>query len=246
MTSLAIGNDIVDLAEPGAAGKARDRRFMDRVFTAEERACILGALSPALAVWKTWAAKETAYKIASKVRGKVVFAHRAFEVEPGAAGTAGGWGRVRFDGLDIRVRWETARDYVHCVGQLIQHRPGDAAASPHEPRPVHSAIVHHGQLLSGTLSAAERASVHSTPSARARLVARRLFERLGLQGVEVLRHWRERGWGPPVAAIGGEMLPGFDVSLSHDGRFVAAAVAGAAQGSGFLRRGRGDPITGVR
>jgi len=228
MTPLAIGNDIVDLAEPGVAGKAHDRRFMDRVFTPGERARILAAAVPGLAVWKTWAAKEAAYKIACKVRGRVVFAHRAFEVEPDADGTLGRWARVRFDGLDIRIRWETARDYVHCVGQLIPRGPGDAAASPLTPWRVLSDIVHHGQRLRGAFTAAEWASVHSTPSARARLVARHLFERWELRGVEVLRHWREWGWSPPVAAVAGQPLDGFDVSLSHDGRFVAAAVVGPA------------------
>lgn len=224
MTPLAIGNDIVDLAEPGAAGKARDRRFMDRVFTPGEQGRILGAAAPALALWKTWAAKEAAYKIASKVRGRIVFAHRAFEVEPGAGGTAGRCGRVRFDGLEIRVWWETARGCVHCVGQLIQACPGSFPASWLRPPQIVSDIVEHGQRIAGSLTPAERASVHSTPSARARLVARRLFERLGLHGVEVLRHRQESGWSAPVAALEGRPLPGFDVSLSHDGRFVAAAV----------------------
>ena len=41
-TACWIGNDIVDLAEPGVAGKERDRRFVDRVFTPDERARILG------------------------------------------------------------------------------------------------------------------------------------------------------------------------------------------------------------
>jgi phosphopantetheine--protein transferase-like protein len=227
-TRAWIGNDIVDLAEPGVAGKEQDRRFMDRVFTPDERARILASAAPTIALWKTWAAKEAAYKIASKIRGKVVFAHRAFEVEPGTTNTLGHSAKVRFDGLDIRVRWQTARDYVHCVGQLIQQSAGDASAAPRAPRRIISDIVHHGHLLYGTLTAAEQASVHSTPSARVRLVARRLFERWELQGAEVLRQWREWGWSPPVVALEGQPLAGFDVSLSHDGRFVAASVVGPA------------------
>ena len=227
-TRAWIGNDIVDLAEPGVAGKEQDRRFMDRVFTPEERARILASAAPTIALWKTWAAKEAAYKIACKLRERVVFAHRAFVVEPGATATLGQWAQVRFDGLDIRVSWETARDYIHCVGQLMQPSAGDPAAAPRAPRQILSDIVHHGHLLCGTLTTAEQASVHSTPSERARLVARRLFERWELQGAEVLRLWREWGWSPPVVALEGEPLAGFDVSLSHDGRFVAASVAGPA------------------
>jgi len=226
MTRSWIGNDIVDLAEPGVAGKEQDRRFMDRVFTPEERARILASAAPTIALWQTWAAKEAAYKIASKIRDRVVFAHRAFEVEPGAIDALGHWAQVRFDGLDIRVRWETARDYVHCVGQLVRHPAGKVSGAPSAPRHVLSDIVHHGQVLFGTLTSAEQESVYSTASARARLVARRLIERWELQGAEVLRHWREWGWGPPVVAREGQPLAGYDVSLSHDGRFVAASVAG--------------------
>lgn len=228
LTRALIGNDIVDLAEPGVAGKEQDRRFMDRVFTSEERARILDAAAPTIALWKTWAAKEAAYKVACKIREKVVFAHRAFEVQTDAAEAFGHWAQVRFDGLDIRVRWETARDYVHCVGQLVRHSGGDITGPAITPRHVFSDVVHHGQALGGTLTMAELASVYSTASARARLVARRLMERWELQGAEVLRHWREWGWSPPVVASQGEPLSGFDVSLSHDGRFVAASVVGPA------------------
>jgi phosphopantetheine--protein transferase-like protein len=221
-----IGNDVVDLAEPGVAGKERDRRFMDRVFTPEERARILEAAAPTIALWKTWAAKETAFKIASKIREKVVFVHRAFEVEPVAALPHDFSARVRFEDLDIRVRWETALDYIHCIGQLARPAAIDPAAAGRSPRRVVADIVHQGQSLGGTLTSAERASVHSTASARARLVARRLMERWELQGAEVLRLWREWGWSPPVVARGGQPVTGFDISLSHDGRFVAAALVG--------------------
>jgi phosphopantetheine--protein transferase-like protein len=232
-----IGNDVVDLAEPGVAGKERDRRFMDRVFTPEERAHILEAAAPTIALWKTWAAKETAFKIASKLREGVVFAHRAFEVEVEATGQRA---RVRFEGLDVRVRWELAREYVHCIGQLARERSSPCllrgakaeaqcaavAESLLDWRRFFSGIVHEGQALQGQLTEAEQASVHSTASARARLLARRLMERWDPQGAEIVRLWRSWGWGPPVVAREGTPLPAFDVSLSHDGRFVAAAVVG--------------------
>ena len=235
-----IGNDIVDLAEPGVAGKECDRRFMDRVFTPAEQARILDAAAPTIALWKTWTAKETAFKIASKIRGGLVFRHQAFEVsaevsEPDGAGApmtsaAAHWARVRFEDLEIRVRWETACDYVHCIGQLARERmnaaPASPADAPRDWRRILADIVRDGQPLGGALSEAEQASVHSTASERVRLLARRLMERWDVQGAEVVRLWRVWGWGPPVVAQEGEPVAGFDVSLSHDGRFVAAAVAG--------------------
>ena len=225
-----IGNDIVDLAEPGVAGKERDRRFMDRVFTPQERAHILEAAAPTIALWKTWAAKETAFKIASKLRREgVIFAHRAFEVEPEAPNRPA---RVRFEDLEIGVRWELARDYVHCIGHLARERATAlaerATAGDGGPawRRLFASVVHEGQSMDGALSGAEQASVYSTASARARLLARRLMERWDLQGAEIVRVWRTWGWGPPVVAREGAPLPAFDVSLSHDGRFVAAAIVG--------------------
>lgn len=233
-----IGNDIVDLAEPGVAGKERDRRFMDRVFTPEERERILAAAAPTLALWRTWTAKETAFKIASKLKEGVVFAHRRFEVgpepppAPGPAshGRLSDWVSVRFEDLDVRVRWETAVDYVHCIGQLARGEVPVAAGpeAPGRARRLLAGILHDGQALDGVLSRAERASVHSTASVRARLLARRLMDRWDLQGAEIVRLWRAWGWSPPVIARCGQPLTGFDVSLSHDGRFVAAALTGPA------------------
>jgi phosphopantetheine--protein transferase-like protein len=225
-----IGNDIVDLAEPGVACKERDRRFMDRVFTPAERAHILEHAAPTIALWKTWAAKETAYKIAAKLREGVVFAHRAFEVE--TDGWSGRLARVRFEDLDIRVRWELARDYVHCIGHLARERAVGAAWTAQggdggrDWRRLFAGILHEGQAMHGRLTTAEQASVHSTASERARLLARRLMERWDVRGAEIVRLWRSWGWSPPVVAQEGAPLTAFDVSLSHDGRFVAAAVVG--------------------
>ena len=190
-TGCWIGNDIVDLAEPGVAGKERDRRFVDRVFTPAERARILDAVAPTIALWKTWAAKEAAYKVACKLREKVVFAHQAFEV---AIDRHDGW--VRFEDLVVRVRWELARDYIHCVGQLekmsgtifqeeLPAVPAEGAGSrPGFRGRLLTAIAHARQPIDGSLTSAERASVHSTPSERARLLARRVMEQWDLRGTE--------------------------------------------------------------
>jgi phosphopantetheine--protein transferase-like protein len=237
-----IGNDVVDLAEPGVAGKEHDRRFMDRVFTPEERERILAAAAPTLALWKTWSAKETAFKIASKLREGLVFAHQQFEVVPDdsweperAAGEAiGQWASVYFEGFEIKVRWDTACDYIHCIGQLARQGDADALRTarelPGHARPVLSRIVSEGHRLPGALSRAEQASVHSTASERVRLLARRLMDRWEqtLQGAEIVRSWRAWGWSAPVISRGGEPVPGFDVSLSHDGRFVAVVLTGPA------------------
>lgn len=228
-TRAWIGNDIVDLAEPGVAGKERDRRFVDRVFTPAERARILDAAAPTVALWKAWTAKEAAFKVASKLRSRLVFRHQAFEVLADEAPPVNGRLRaamraradeahVRFEDLLIRVRWDAAKDYIHCIGQL--------AGAEWE---LVTGVAHDDDTLDPLLlTDAEQASVYSIASARARLLARQLMKRWDLHRVEVLRLWRARGWSAPVLSEEGRRLAGFDVSLSHDGRYVAAALSGPA------------------
>jgi hypothetical protein len=167
----------------------------------------------------------------------VVFAHQKFEVVPDTAAeperaigeAIGLWASVRFDDREVRVRWETARDYIHCVGQLVRREHGTEASgpeTPRRPRRVLAGILGDGHAVGGALTSAEQASVHSTASARVRLLARRLMDRCDLQGAEIVRLWRAWGWTPPVVSRHGRPVAGFDVSLSHDGRFVAAVLAG--------------------
>jgi phosphopantetheine--protein transferase-like protein len=229
-TRAWIGNDIVDLAEPGVAGKERDQRFMNRVFTPAERERILEAAAPTIALWKAWTAKEAAFKVASKLRSRLVFRHQAFEVLPDeAAGVntrlraavraTADQAHVRFEDLLIRVKWDAAKDYIHCIGQL---------AGAEWDLLTGVANDEDDTLDPRLLTDAERASVYSMASARARLLARELMTRWDLHRVEVLRLWRARGWSAPVLAEEGRRLAGFDVSLSHDGRYVAAALSGPA------------------
>lgn len=216
-----IGNDIVDLSEPGVAGKETDRRFLERVFTARERARILDSRDPTLTLWSVWAAKEAAFKIVTKLRPGVVFAHAAFEVELGSFPDASCSGAVRFEDLAIDARWERgAAGYLHCIAT---RGCGSAVRA--------TAIVATPEDALGdcALTAGEIESVHSDASARARKLAKRLLASdWGLRTALVLRQRLPAAWGPPILVLDGAPLAGFDISLTHDGRFVAAAVLGPA------------------
>ena len=73
-----LGNDIVDLNEAGVAGKSHNARFVERVFSREEKSAISLSENPDLTLWMFWAAKETAYKIISKITGPPVFSYKKF------------------------------------------------------------------------------------------------------------------------------------------------------------------------
>ena len=105
---MHLGNDVVDLTDPGAVGKCRDARFVARVFTPDEQAWIAAAAAPDRALWRLWAAKEAAYKAARKTVSGLVFAHRAFAVDPVL-------GRVVCANGAFAVQWTEAERWVHAI-----------------------------------------------------------------------------------------------------------------------------------
>ncbi len=76
---LLLGNDIVDLNEAGITGKFYSARFVERVFSREEKSAISLSENPDLTLWMFWAAKETAYKIISKITRPPVFSYKKFK-----------------------------------------------------------------------------------------------------------------------------------------------------------------------
>ncbi len=231
---IRIGNDIVDLRDPRCPGKADDDRFVRRIYTDEEAASIRSASRPDARLWLLWAAKEAAYKVASKLAGSPpVFEHRAFGVraeEPGDP-SAEVRGRVRYQGSEIPFRAEPAPDRVHVVAW---HDPaGDAPASLHRTiRPFRRRDERESgdwrASLRDRFTEREWASIHGPESALVRLAARRGLGRLlGVEesALEIVCPDGPPGRTPPELRVRGRPSE-WDVSLSHHGRFLAWAAAG--------------------
>lgn len=236
-----VGNDVVDLAAPAARGKAADGRFLRRVFTAAEIDRIRAAADPERMLWTLWAAKEAAFKVVRKLRADLPFALRRLEVWPDGQeeGGAGGpaTGRVRLHGRPVAgldwlpVEWRVTRQLVHCVARHERRRPATVLAAV--------AGRGAGALAAGMLTTdaagddagltpRERDGARTPESRRVRRLAKALARRAGLGLVEVVRPRLGGLLGPPrlYAAAAALPLAGWDLSLSHDGRFVAAALAG--------------------
>ena len=199
MTSVGpwlVGNDVVDLREPHNATVVDRPRFLARICDPDERARVHGAAQPVTALWALFAAKEAAYKIVAKLRPGTIFAHRAFQV-------AADQRSVAHEDLDLHLWVEADGDRVHAI------------ASSHRERP--EAVV-----------VAVEASVDLGIAARCALTTL-LAGRLGVdeRALAVVRPPRPGSWdgfGPPSITCRGQPLD-VDVSLSHDGRFVAAVAA---------------------
>jgi len=229
-----IGNDVVDLGADRVGSMATNPRFVARVFSAQERLALGRSEDPFLETWRMWAAKEAAYKVVSKVRGEPpVFVHRDFEVhwDDIPPGTAGGVrsGLVLHEGERFKVRSDVGplRAWVAAVAAPPSHPLG-------APWVIHAIdrIDRSGAPWTGPLDALlerfserERDAVHSLPSAAVRIAAREaVSEVLGIPNVEIVCSSGSLGRRPPRVLVDGRPS-NVDVSLSHDGPWIAWAIA---------------------
>lgn len=229
---IFVGNDVVDLEEPRTEGRSSDERFLDRVFDAEEQAAIAQAGDSDLELWSRWAAKEAGYKVVSKLLGAPPpFVHQAFKVRWSAtAETVEGGvvreGGVTYEGHRARVSVALCPGGVHAIGCGAPGGPPEAATL--QPRVVlldEPGAPWSGALedLESRLTEAERDAVYSRQSAAVRLGARaELARALGVEErrLEIVCDAGPPSRRPPRVLLDGEPAPA-DVSLSHDGRWIA-------------------------
>jgi phosphopantetheinyl transferase (holo-ACP synthase) len=235
VSAIYVGNDIVDLAEPRTQGRSGDDRFVDRVFDTDEQAAIRAASDADLELWSRWAAKETGFKIVSKLIGAPPpFVHRAFKVEwtevmdpPGLSETnAVRKGRVTYGEHEARVSVWLRPNAVYAVGfgasggtpQRADLRPGVAQLDdPHSPwaGPL--------EELEARFTERERDAVYSRQSAAVRLAARGdLAQALAVEEkrLEIVCDPGPTSQRPPRVLLDGSRAEA-DVSLSHDGQWLA-------------------------
>jgi phosphopantetheinyl transferase (holo-ACP synthase) len=188
-----VGNDVVDLGEPDAAASARRAGFLERVCSPSEVAAVHAAASPERALWCRFAAKEAAFKVVAKLRPGVVLAHRLFAV-------AYPLDAVTFEDLRLHLVVEVKEEHVHAIASTVA---GPVVVAL-EARGERDASLAARQLLCERVS-----QLLGCPASALRVV------RDAVPGA-----WD--GFGPPRLELDGAPS-GLDVSLSHDGRFVAAA-----------------------
>ena len=200
-----VGNDVVDLKDPENIGKSGDDRFLGRVFTAGERELIASFPSPDTLLWSLWAAKEAAYKAVSRGDPAVCSIPHRY--------------RVVLDAED------TTRNVGHLTGKVITPRGELVLEVALSPDWVHALAAVSAEALHRLCHRVKRLEEPkgSDPSAFVRRVllgeiARRLDCPVG--DLSVVKN--QAGSGAPHILLRGVPLAA-EVSLSHDGRFVAFA-----------------------
>jgi len=210
----------VDLDTPEARGKSRDIRFIKRVLTTREWAATEISDCPDQLLWAFWAAKETAYKAISKIHPDISSSPGQYEVqlESGTASASGihpASGIVHTPKGLVPIRILFHPDYVHCIGGYTGSGNLDGMA-----------------WGVGTIDAAPKSGSAESISERESRSARQLAVShianiLHCDPGDILiskqNHPSPSGW--PKVTVKGKPA-GMDISLSHDGRFAAFAVAG--------------------
>ncbi len=215
-----VGNDIIDLNLPAVANKADVARFVNRICSPEEEELLAAAQDQRLLLWYMWSAKESAYKVAKKYCCETVFSPQQFIVNriSSASNTAvSGW--VAYKGMDIPVCWQHRSTYIHCVGVWP-----DQTATFDEIVVGIEDLSSTKRVAKDQLSRQETESIHSLPSQRVRQLAKQLLADHGLNDVEIIRHRVGSRWGPPRLWRDNQVVAECNLSLSHHGQFIAAAV----------------------
>ncbi len=226
--AAVVGIDVVDLRTPRVLRGLPRSRTVERVLAEEERRRVVEAPDPGSAFWAHWAAKEAAFKAATLLRGAPpVFAHAAFRVDLDA-------GRVQYGDIALDLTTHGTRDRLVAVA-----RPSRPGALPVWGAGAQAAL-HRGfggadleSLRHGHFSEAERPVIRGLPSALVRLAVRR--EAAAFLGVEearleVICPDGPAGRSPPYLHLDTRVLEDCGVSISHDGDWMAWAVAGVSGG----------------
>ncbi len=242
-----IGNDVVDLRDPRSVGQSRKARFVRRVFTDEEIEWIHDSPDSDRELWTLWAAKETAFKVVTKLLGTPpIFEHRAFRVHPDPD-EHGHWGHVDWASEDrpqqrVTLHLDThPAGWIHMIGWAHAESPLDPLEAGVLRRSVVPRAEHHlmgdglpeagplrdpvgwARFIEPRFTDREADPIHSLPSALVRLDARAAAAAvLGVdeRALELICGEGPKGRRPPRLVYGQELAP-LDVSLSHHGRYLA-------------------------
>ena len=223
---MPVGNDVVDLQDPANQPSAIHPRFDERVFSDRELRRLGGVdeLERHRLRWTLWAARESAYKYLAQREPDTPF--RPAEMRVRLTGPLSGRpvGRVEWREHAVEVQADCRPDRVHVV-TLAGGVPPACAVWRIVEASVEDAGVGGAATDPRSISAATRV-----------LAGRTVARELGLRGADVRVVTPPAGKVDPAphALHGGSALP-VELSLSHDGAWIACAVLSRRRGPAAAR-----------
>lgn len=203
-----LGNDIVDL-EANRNDLVTNTRFHERIFTSNEQEMIFSSSQPNITIWKLWSAKESVYKVLSKIDYSFTLNFKILEINLEES-------ICRFNSIICYLRWDITNTYIHCV----------ARTSPHERYFETITQTNAINLNMNNFTKNELLFSNNSNSLKARLAAKKLiFDKYELENIEIYRqHLGDNNFLPPVIKTKHEVAE-IDISLSHDNKFIAIVIS---------------------
>ncbi len=214
----ALGNDLIDFRASHNRGRAEQSRLLARVLTAGERAQLADERTGDVGFALLWSAKEAAYKAAKSIQPSLVFAPGRWQVNRAdlALGDSNGHSTVIIaDDLPISVSWQHHAHWLHCIAVLGPAR-----------QPIDSSVMALADCTpAASFSEREHDSFSREQSAAVRTLAKQLLAQRGITDSEIVRKRTGGGLLPPRVFSNGAARDDIQLSLSHDGDYVAATIA---------------------
>lgn len=209
---LHVGNDIVDLTTRGTAGRAKDKRLVDRILTDDEKSQLFSRKeSPDIFLWAFWAAKETAFKAVNKSFPDISSAPRRYPVELGRHPLKSKIsGCVQTPAGSVAVTLFIRDTHIHCIGTT-------------------GSLKNLDRVICGAKRIDSESGEPFLPDQQSLWVRKFAKEKIAhcldmdTSNIDIHRSGQKKESGPPVLRFNNQES-GMDISLSHHGRYVAFAV----------------------
>lgn len=201
----------MDLAHPQAIARFEDHRFVSRVLTLTEQEKLRSSSFPNQCLWSFWAAKESAYKAISRSFPLVSSSPKQYEVFMEDIRSPSIFhGRVTTPKTPVQIRGTIDPDYVHCLG---------VTGKETDVQTIEIGIYPIFKDKRGDIILPEQESLFVRERAKDRIAA---YLKTDVSQIQIRRKIIANQPGPPEVFVQGEKIP-INISLSHDGRFVAFA-----------------------
>ena len=199
---------------------------MQRVFSAEEKSTIVQSNHPDLTLWMLWAAKETAFKLVSKISSPPVFSHKKFQIcalQPTADSSFEATAVYQEHSFPIVITFTS--NYIHAVG-------GNLATDQWPHFLLHTGVHNIAKseyeiwgaraVWQETFTPEELESIHHLESALVRFYCKKSIAetlKIGASNLQIIRPAKEQLPQPPFVLCNNKPCE-IDLSLSHHGSWL--------------------------
>ncbi len=117
-----MGNDIVDLQDARIASNWQRPRYLEKIFTPQERAWIQQANQPDMRVWMLWSAKESAYKLSRQLGAERAYAPKSLRIRDWTQESATNYRlQLLTEQAELTVHTTLGHTFVHSVALLDEN-----------------------------------------------------------------------------------------------------------------------------